>query len=175
MSESMSETCWRVWASKTGRTSAVPTKLCSLPPTSEPFKENVKKGPSPSNHVAFTGRQQSAWTWCRNVQMGERLKTENATTGSPSHKCWTCPRDSYAYDQMRMQEWKFLQNTFLQLQKGRFELHNILCVLCWRLQQDSNLAFLFNWLDNTTDVWTPLINTLSMKHIMNGYTQILKF
>ena len=39
----MSETRWRVWASKTGRTSAVPTKLCSLPPTSEAFEENVKR------------------------------------------------------------------------------------------------------------------------------------
>ena len=51
-SESMSETRWRVWASKTGRTSAVPTKLCSLPPTSEAFKENVKR----AHHQAIMWR-----------------------------------------------------------------------------------------------------------------------
>ena len=50
--ESMSETRWRVWASKTGRTSAVPTKLCSLPPTSEAFKENVKR----AHHQAIMWR-----------------------------------------------------------------------------------------------------------------------
>ena len=52
MSESMSETCWRVWASKTGRTSAIPPKLCSLPPTSEAFKENVKR----AHHKAILWR-----------------------------------------------------------------------------------------------------------------------
>lgn len=62
MSKSMSETRWGVlvWASKTGRASAVAPKLCSLPPTSEAFKENVRR----AHHQAIVwrsfGRQQSA-------------------------------------------------------------------------------------------------------------------
>ena len=33
----------KVWASRTGRASATPPKLCSLPPTTEAFVENVKR------------------------------------------------------------------------------------------------------------------------------------
>ena len=52
MSKSMSETRWKMWASKTGRASAVPAKLCSLPPTSEAFKENVRR----AHHQAIVWR-----------------------------------------------------------------------------------------------------------------------
>ena len=33
----------KVWASRTGRASETPPKLCSLPPTTEAFVENVKR------------------------------------------------------------------------------------------------------------------------------------
>ena len=45
-SKSMSETRWRVWASKTGQASAAPPKLCSLPHTREAFKKNVRRAMS---------------------------------------------------------------------------------------------------------------------------------
>ena len=38
----MSETRLKVWLSKTGKGSSTP-KLCTLPPTTEAFKENVKR------------------------------------------------------------------------------------------------------------------------------------
>ena len=41
--KSMSETRWKAWASKTGRATSTPPKLCSLPPTSEGFAENVNR------------------------------------------------------------------------------------------------------------------------------------
>jgi len=41
--QSMSETRWKVWASKTGQASSAPPKLCCLPPTNESFAENVKR------------------------------------------------------------------------------------------------------------------------------------
>lgn len=51
-SESMSETRWKVWASKTGHASSSPPKLCSLPPTNEAFAENVKR----AHHQAIVWR-----------------------------------------------------------------------------------------------------------------------
>jgi hypothetical protein len=43
-SKSISETRFRLWASKTGSaSSSVPQKLCSLDPTNEAFAENVKR------------------------------------------------------------------------------------------------------------------------------------
>ena len=41
--KSMSETRWKVWASKTGQASSAPPKLCCLPLTNESFAENVKR------------------------------------------------------------------------------------------------------------------------------------
>lgn len=42
-SESMSAVRQRVWASKVGKSPSVAPKLCSLPPTTEAFTENVKR------------------------------------------------------------------------------------------------------------------------------------
>ena len=48
---SMLETRLKVWLSKTGRRSSTP-KLCTLPPTTEAFKENVKR----AHHQALVWR-----------------------------------------------------------------------------------------------------------------------
>jgi len=41
----MSDACVAVWATKTAHGFSTMTKLCSLPPTTEAFTENVKRAP----------------------------------------------------------------------------------------------------------------------------------
>ena len=43
VSESMSAVRQRIWASKVGKSPSIAPKLCSIPPTTEAFKENVKR------------------------------------------------------------------------------------------------------------------------------------
>ena len=78
----MSETRLKVWLSKTGKGSSTP-KLCTLPPTTEAFKENVKR----AHHRLCYG---SHWkrrihpSWTRRNMVGERMTKTSPFNQSPS-------------------------------------------------------------------------------------------
>ena len=75
-SQSMSQACWKVWASKAGHASASLPKLCDLSPTNEAFEENVEEpNTKPSCGVLWKTTIRQIWTL--SYMDGGRIQIQN--------------------------------------------------------------------------------------------------